>query len=325
MKPAAIGIDLGGTNLKVAVVDADGRALAKDTQECDVARGPEHVMAQMGAICEELLRHADCPRQQVRGVGLGTPGPLDLDKGEIVWAANLPGWRNVPIRDSLSRVLRLPVILENDANAAAFGEFWAGAGRDHGDMVLLTLGTGVGSGVIVDGKLLRGHFENAGELGHWIMDAEGLPCPCGQRGCLEQYASASAVGRRALAAIEEGAKTTLRALREQGVAITSREVAAAARAGDPLARSVWDDACKFLALACVNIQHAFNPALIVLGGGLAEAGDFLLGRVRDKFREYTWKLHNDQPQIALAQLRSDAGMIGAAGLVWSKTANSELQ
>lgn len=317
MKPAAIGIDLGGTNLKAAILDAEGTVLAKVAMECDVARGPDPVIADMRTLCEQLMREANIARENVLGVGLGTPGPLDFKKGEIVWAANLPGWKNVPIRDSLRRAVGLPVILENDANAAAFGEFWAGAGKDHGDMVLLTLGTGVGSGVILDGKLVHGHFENAGELGHWIVQPNGLPCPCGQRGCLEQYASASAVARRVTEAMAAGAESSLRELHKQGKPITSREAAMAAQAGDALSQRIWDEACKFLAIACVNIQHGFNPALVVMGGGLAEAGEFLMAPVRKHFREQTWKLHEDQPKILGASLRYDAGVVGAAGLVWA--------
>lgn len=317
MKPVSIGVDLGGTNLKAAILDESGAVLAKIAKECNVSRGPDAVIAEMAALCHALIEQVGCQRRDVLGVGLGTPGPLDFQKGEIVWAANLPGWRNVPIRDALSRAVSLPVILENDANAAAFGEFWAGAGKDHGDMVLLTLGTGVGSGIILDGKLVHGQFENAGELGHWIVQPDGLACACGQRGCLEQYSSASAVARRVSRAIAEGEQSSLSELHHQGVAITSREAAAAAEAGDALAGRIWDEACKYLAIACVNIQHAFNPALVVMGGGLAEAGELLLDPVRHHFRERTWKLHNDQPKIIGAKLRYDAGVIGAAGLIWA--------
>ena len=308
----AIGIDLGGTNIKAALVADDGAIAVKSKRVCDPARGPEPVVNEMAQMCAELTAEAGISRERIVGVGLGTPGPLDFDRGMILKAANLPGWIEVPIRDWLQSSVGFPVVLENDANAAAFGEFWAGSGRGGGDMVMLTLGTGVGSGVIVNDRLLRGHFGNAAELGHMIVVPAGLLCGCGQRGCLEQYASASAVARRVHSAIQAGAPATLAA----GSMPNARDIEQAARAGDELCRRIWQEACLYLAVACVNIQHAFNPATIILGGGLAEAGDFLLDPVRDEFKKQTWSLCNDQPSIIAAALGYDAGVIGAAGLAW---------
>jgi glucokinase len=242
---------------------------------------------------------------------LATPGPLDRREGRIVRTANLPGWKDVPIRDPLRGKTGLPVTLENDANAAAFGEYCSGAGRGDKDLVMLTLGTGVGAGVILNGRILHGHFGNAAELGHMIVVVDGLPCPCGQRGCLEQYASATAIVHRAAQYRDShGAVTLLRA----------EDVANGAANGDPLCGRVWDEACLSLAVACVNIQHAFNPAKIVLGGGMSLAGHMLLDRVRRFFREQAWSLHTDAPEIVLAQLGPDAGVIGAAMLAMLPTA-----
>jgi glucokinase len=206
----------------------------------------------------------------------------------------------------------MPVVLDNDGNAAALGEFWAGAGRGCRDMVLLTLGTGVGAGVILDGKLLRGHFENAAELGHMIVQAEGEPCPCGQRGCLERYASAAAVARFAEAA---GFSPRGGAAKEGRQGIDAEQVALAARQGDPGCARVWDDACRYLAIACINIQHAFNVERVVLGGGMSAAGDSLIDGVRKHLERETWSLHNDAPTILLATLGNDAGVIGAAAMI----------
>ncbi|MEK7786066.1 MAG: ROK family protein, partial [Chloroflexota bacterium] len=250
--------------------------------------------------------------ERIVGIGLATPGPLDLDEGRIIRTANLPGWKDVPIRDTLRQKTGLPVTLENDGNAAAYGEYRCGAGRDGGDLVMLTLGTGVGAGVILNGRILHGHFDNAAELGHMIVVVDGLPCPCGQRGCLEQYASAHAIVHRVLLADPNHKK-------DAAVAIRAEDVAQAAANGDPLCERVWDETCLYLAIACVNIQHAFNPSKIVLGGGLSNAGALLLDRVNAHFRKHSWSLHADAPEIALAQLGPDAGVIGAAMLAMPQT------
>jgi glucokinase len=304
----AVGIDLGGTNLKVAAVSEDGRALASRITRTDASRGPDAIIADMVDLVDAVLAEAGRLRSDCAGVGVGSPGPLSPTSGRIIRCANLPGWDDVPLRARLADRLKLPVVLDNDANAAAYGEFWVGAGRDGADMVMLTLGTGVGSGVIVKGRILHGHFENAGELGHMIIVPDGLSCGCGQRGCLEAYASAAAVSRRV---IEKRPNTA--------AGLDAEQVAREARRGDAICLSVWTETCRCLALACVNIQHAFNPARVVLGGGMALAGAFLADPVREELRRLRWTLHDDLPEIILAELGSEAGVIGAAGLAWSLT------
>jgi glucokinase len=314
----AIGIDLGGTNLRTAIVDREGLIVARSDQPTLANRGPDAVIADIVASVDALIGGANVDRGSVAGVGLCTPGPLDLREGRIIHAANLPGWTNVPIRDALKERLHLLVALENDGNAAAFGEFRAGAGRGCDPLVMLTLGTGVGAGVVLDGRILHGHFDNAAELGHMVVVVDGLPCPCGQRGCLERYASADAVVRRVLDADQNrdrrGAVNPSRERERPDLTLRAEDIAQASVAGDPLCRRVWDEACLYLAVACVNIQHAFDPQRIILGGGLANAGDFLLDAVRIRFGERTWTLHDDAPEIVLAQLGPDAGVIGATAL-----------
>lgn len=318
MPSAAIGIDLGGTNLKVAVVTREGLISAQRTCPVDAVRGPSLVIADMVAAIDELLAENSMKRADLVGVGLGAPGPMDLRAGRIVQAANLPGWIDVPLRDELAGALGLPVIFDNDGNAAAYGEFWVGAGRGAADMVMLTLGTGVGAGVIIDGRVLHGHFDNAAELGHMIVVPNGLPCSCGQRGCLEQYASAGNVARRARGAVEAGESSSLAGLIHTGETIEAEHVAEHAWGGDSLARRIWDEACLYLAIACLNLQHAYNPAKVVLGGGMSQAGDFLLDEVRGHLEQQKWSLHDDLPEVTLATLGVDAGVIGAAGLAWQR-------
>ncbi|MCH7870503.1 MAG: ROK family protein, partial [Planctomycetes bacterium] len=237
LRRAGVGIDLGGTTLTGVMVDREGKRLAHRTTPAEVHRGPDAVIADMVELVDALLAEASLDRQSqladrkaLIGVGVAAPGPLSRQSGRIIRSANLPGWVDVPLCDRLGEALEVPITLENDGNAAAFGEFWLGAGEDGADLVMLTLGTGVGAGVILNGQILRGHFENAAELGHMIVVHDGLPCPCGQRGCLEQYASAGAVARRAAAGLERGDSSSLAAAVKNGAPIASEAVVSAARA-----------------------------------------------------------------------------------------------
>lgn len=311
----AVGLDVGGTDIKAALVDDHGRIAFKTVRPTGAERGPEAVLEDMADLAREVTTGADVSQSSVVGVGIGAPGPLSPRRGVILRAANLPGFENVPLRDELARRLALPAVFDNDGNAAAYGEFWVGAGRHVADMVLLTLGTGVGAGVILSGRLLHGHFENAAELGHIIVEVGGRACRCGQRGCLEQYASASGVARRAIEELRAGANSVLTRSTVSLEGITSKAVADAARSGDPLAARIWDDACRYLAVACVNAQHSFNPAMVVLGGGMSAAGDLLIDGVRGHLHQQRWSLVEDLPELVLAKLGNDAGVIGAGGLM----------
>ncbi|MBN2447751.1 MAG: ROK family protein, partial [Phycisphaerae bacterium] len=277
-------------------------------------QGVDHVIDRMAGFVGELIKLGKVRKASVAGVGVGAPGPMSHSAGIIIGAPNLPGWKNVPLRDRLRDATGLPTTLENDANAAAFGEFSAGAGKDVRSLVMLTLGTGVGGGVVMDGQLWRGHFDNAGEIGHTIIVPRGRPCPCGQSGCLERYASANAVGERLVEAVKSGEPSSLKPRIAAGESITSRDVLEAMNAGDALALQTWDEACFYLALACVNVQHCFNPELIVLAGGLINAGDKLLDPVRQHFESLHWHVADDAPEIVFATLGTDAGTIGAAML-----------
>ncbi len=309
-----IGIDLGGTNIKAGVVDPAGKLVRRTSIATEADRGFEHVFARLVRLVEDLLSQAGLTSTDVCAIGFGTPGPMSHEKGVIYAAPNLPGWDNIPLRDRFAEATGLPVALDNDANAAAFGEFTAGAGRGTRDMVMLTLGTGIGGGIILDGRLLRGTFDNAAEIGHTIAVPGGRPCPCGQRGCLERYSSANAVAERLIEAIEAGETSSLDPAARTGPRPTSADVARAAREGDALAARIWDEMCLHLAIGCVNIQHMVNPETIVLGGGMIRAGEQLLAPVRAHFRKQVWPVPQDYPRIELATLGDDAGIIGAAAL-----------
>lgn len=307
-----IGIDLGGTNIKGGLCDEQGQFRARHSIATQAAAGFEHVVSRMAALVDELLNHAGFSKSDITGIGVGAPGPMSHSKGMIYGAPNLPGFVNVPLRDRFAEVTGLPVTLENDANAAAFGEFTAGAGKDVRNMVMLTLGTGIGGGIVLDGRLLRGFFDNAGEIGHTLVVPGGRLCPCGQRGCLERYASANAVAERLAEAVATGEKSSLQSKVESHTPFDARDVLEAADGGDALAARIWDETCYYLALSVVNIQHVLNPELVVFAGGLINAGPRLTERVSAHFDKLAWKIAPDAPRIALATLGTDAGTIGAA-------------
>jgi glucokinase len=309
-----IGIDLGGTFIKGGICDASAKLVHKDSISTEAEQGFEHVVGRMGALVNQLLTGHGLDKSQVAAIGVGAPGPMSHAKGMIYGAPNLPGFVNVPLRDRFAEVTGLTVDLENDANAAAFGEFTAGAAHDADTMVMLTLGTGIGGGVVLHGKLWRGVFDNAGEVGHMIIVPHGRPCPCGQKGCLERYGSAAAVADRLREAVDAGEDSVLKGQCAAGGALDARDVESAARAGDALAQRIWDETCTYLALAIVNLQHLINPEVVVLAGGLINAGDRLLDPLKQRFREQSWKIAPDHPQIRLATLGTDAGTIGAAML-----------
>ncbi len=314
-KTLRIGIDIGGTFIKGAVCDDSARVLHERMIATEAGGGFEHVLCRIVDLVEALITAAAIPRERFVGVGVGAPGPMSHEHGIIYEAPNLPGWRNVPLRERLSaRLNKMPVTLENDANAAAFGEFSAGAGRGGHSLVLLTLGTGVGGGVILKGQLWRGAHDTAGEIGHIVVVPAGRPCTCGQRGCLERYASATAVAQRCSEALAAGRRSLLQP------PIDAQAVCVAMQAGDPVALEVWDECCRTLALAMISVHHLLNPDRIVLAGGLSNAGDWLLRPVERYFRQMTWKIAPDLPQIRLATLGSNAGMIGAAMLATAQKA-----
>lgn len=312
----AIGIDIGGTSIKAAIVDHAASIVAQNLLSFDATTSPKDVIDRLATRIESIIKSNGITLDHIIGVGVGVPGPLDAQSGVVLQCANLPLWRNVALREMTSDRFGQPVVIDNDGNAAAYGEYWVGLPDRTDDLVVLTLGTGIGAGCVLDGALLRGHFQNAAELGHMIVEAGGLPCPCGQRGCLEQYASAGAVARLAARTIEDQDPNMWLELTKDGLPFDAARVVQLAKQGDKICCEVWDDACKYLALAIVNIQHMYNPARVVLGGGMSDAGDFLLQNVQQFLQQQRWTLCPDIPEVSLAQLGPEAGVVGAAGLAF---------
>ncbi len=298
-----VGLDLGGTNIKARLVDQAGTVLAASDSPTLIDEGPECVMSRMAEAARAVCDTATVSIRDVVGVGVAAPGPLDMANGIIEKSVNLSGWIDVPLSQRLESSLGRPVTLLNDARAACFGEHWVGAGRGVDDLVMFTLGTGVGGGVISGGKLLFGHFSQAGELGHIIVNQGGRVCGCGQGGCLEAYASESHMVQRG---IELG-------VFPEGKAFGVPALLAAAGSGNEPAQRIWDECCSAIATACVTLQHVVNPRLILLGGGVAAAGTTVLEPVRRALGTLTWQMTHDVPEVELAALAHSAGAIGAAG------------
>jgi glucokinase len=311
-----VGVDLGGTNIKAGLLDAEANVKTQLSIPTQVDAGREQVITNIATAAERAIADAGVGPGEVVGIGIGSPGPLSHRQGTIINPGNLPCLQNVPIREIMTERTGIKTTLENDANAAAWGEFWAGAGKDVSDLVMFTLGTGVGGGIITDGKLLRGHFENAAELGHMPVIPDGRECSCGQKGCVEAYSSAYFVARHAEDLITGGRASSLKARMDAGEMLKAEHIVEAAKAGDEVAVEVWDKACYCLGVATVLAQHVTNPQRVVLAGGMIAAGDFLLDRIRQYAKDLAWKLLDDRPEISFATLGDDAGFIGAAGCAW---------
>jgi len=314
MSQILIGIDLGGTNIKIGCFDPDLRLIGRTSVPTAADMCADAVVDRLGRAVEGLVREGGSDKQDMAAAGIGTPGPADYRKGIIFQCANLPTFRDVPLRRMVSDRLGCPVAFDNDANVACYGEFAVGAGRDTQDMVFFTLGTGIGCGIVAQGRLIQGATGNAAEVGHTIIYPDGRLCGCGQRGCVEAYASASSTAKRATEALLAGEASSLREVLEQNGEVTSKDVYEHLSRGDALASRIADETAKALAVVCVNMLHTTDPARIVFAGGMIAAGDALLNGIRTAFARQIWHLKKEAVEMVFASLGEDAGIIGAAAL-----------
>ena len=306
-----IGIDLGGTNIAVGIVDETYRIVGGAHQPTRADQGAETLLDDISVCVKNALALSGLALQDCAGAGIGVPGTCDTRAGIVRYAHNI-GWDGVPVTQALRKRLGLPVFLANDADSAALGEVCAGAARGCESALLVTLGTGVGGGFVVDGKIYNGHRSLGGEFGHMCIQMDGEACSCGQRGCWEAYASATALIRQAVAAAQQHPDSALNRV----PALDGRSIYACAAAGDPAARAVTDQYARYVGVGLVNFINALYPEVILLGGGVSGAGEALLAPVRDYVRANAFvrdaALH---PQVRAATLGGDAGIIGAAALV----------
>lgn len=314
-----LGVDLGGTHLRAALVDStDGRSLVTQQVATQARQGHEAVIERMAALIEQVIRSSAVSREQIGGIGIGVPGKLDLEKGLTLFLPNLAGnWPNVPLRQKIEERLHLPTWLINDARAMTFGEWRFGAGREVESIACFTLGTGIGGGLVVNGKLVLNLGGTAGELGHQTIDPNGPLCGCGNRGCLETYASGPAIAAMGIKAVVQGLTTRIAELAENDLnRITPELIYRAACDGDPLAQEIYRQVGEYLGVAAANVIVAVGPQRIVIGGGVAQAGDLLLEPIRRTVQARARIASLEGVEIVLAKLGTQAGLVGAA--MWAK-------
>jgi len=317
VNPLVIAIDIGGTNLRAAFVDRDGRIFGRERLVTLLTRN--------GLITQlaDVIRRMKAKDKRVCAAGIGFPGPMKIDQGIVLTPPNIPDCANLPLKKILERATNLPVFLENDANAAALGEYWIGAAEGAESMVCITLGTGIGGGIVLNGKVWHGAGDVAGELGHMTVRPGGRMCGCGKRGCIETYASASGVARTARAKIQRNKHSAILALAGgKASAITSAIVYQAAMRGDVIAGKVLEETGRILGMAIGNLLNILNPAMVVLTGGLARAGRLLFDPLRAEVPKHCFPAAFRGTRIVPGKLGDDAGMAGAALSAFQKMKNS---
>jgi len=320
--PFYAGVDLGGQSIKIGLVDDRGRVLHHHRIPTDTERGPEDGARRMADAVRHVAHQVGLQIADIACVGLGSPGTMDVPAGMLLEPHNLPGWSNFPIRDRLAHHLGRPVAFANDANAAAFGEFWVGSGRDFTSMVLFTLGTGIGCGIIVGDLLIDGENSHGAECGHSIIDYhdDARVCPCGQPGHLEAYASATGVVRRTEEALATDRPTSLRQRVQRGETLSPLMLAEEAEQGDDLSLELVFETAMYIGVGTVTLLHTIDPKGVVLGGAMtfgghdSPLGRQFLGRIRKEVQKRAFPVIADRIQIDYASLGGDAGFIGAAGI-----------
>jgi glucokinase len=311
-----LGIDLGGTNIVAGAMPEDGSLeIAMRSQPTHAELGADVVASRIiqiiGDVMTATMEETGARREDFIGVGIGAPGPLDREKGLVIVAPNL-GWRNFPLRDLIADGVGLPATLDNDANCATLGEWWCGAAKGGRNVVGLTIGTGIGGGLILDGRLYHGASDVAGELGHTTIDSTGRRCKCGNYGCLEAYASGPNIAERAREAIASDEPSLLRDLVGGNLElITAQTVYDAATQGDEIAREVVRDTAKFLGIGVANLLNIFNPDVVVIAGGVTQAGDALFEPMRAEVRRRAFRPAVEACRIVAATLPGTAGVVGA--------------
>ncbi len=314
MKKAAIGVDIGGTNVKLGLVDDRGNIILRDHFPTKESPGRQ---ALLNAISSHVLSLASKARGlhfKLTGVGIGAPGPIDVERGFVYFFPNIPGWKKTPLKKILEKKLKLNVCVDNDANAMAFGEYVFGAGRGSKNMIALTLGTGVGGGIVLDGKLFHGSSFSAAEIGHLKINEEGPLCACGNRGCIEAYVGNGYFVREVKKRLDAGAKSILTKWIRQGRELTPKLVQDAARARDTFSKKMWEETGAHLGTALSGLVDILNPDRVVIGGGIALGGEMILGPVRRTIAKKAFPIAARSAKVLPARLSADAGLIGAAAL-----------
>lgn len=318
--PFYMGVDVGGTNIKAGVVANDGTPLSRASVPTEATKGPEAGVQNIGKAVEKALAECSLSMDDIRAIGLATPGTMDIPAGMLLNPHNLPGWRDFPIRQRVARRLDKPTILQNDANAAAYGEYWSGAGREAHSLVCWTLGTGIGCGIVIGDLVLQGEHSHGAECGHVIIAMEnGRLCASGQYGTLEAYASGTAIVQRCREALEAGRDSLINEKIAPGDRLTPLLIAQAAEAGDTLADELIMQTAKYMGVGTTTVMHTIDPDMVLLGGAMTfgrnetELGRRFLARIKEEVKARAFPVPYAKTRIDYATLAGNAGYIGAAG------------
>ena len=310
-----IGCDLGGTNLRAAIVDVENGSIIHQMSMPTLARdGHETLMKRMAGLFLQMIEWAGIKKEDIGGIGIGVPGVLDLEKGETLFLPNLPGtWPHVPLADTITKLTGLPTVLLNDVRSITNGEWRFGAGRGLDTIAVFAVGTGIGGGLVINGQLHLGIGGTGGEVGHMTIDYSGPVCGCGNKGCLEALASGPAIAAMGMKAVTQGLTTRIGEMCEYDLnRITPELIAQAAREEDPIAMEIYERAGFYLGIAAANVCVAVGPRRIIIGGGVAQAGDLLLAPVRRTLQERVTVIPIEQVEVVQSQLGNNAGVIGVA-------------
>lgn len=311
-----IGIDVGGTNVKIALVD-DGKIIYSNSVPTYAKMGYEYTVNNIKQAIKDLMKETNTETKDIQGIGFDFPGQVDCKTGVVKLAPNIPGWVNVPIAQMIEDEFHIPTRIDNDVRCAALGELKFGAGRGCENFICITVGTGIGSGIVINGKVVRGASNAAGELGHIKLQMNGGPiCGCGDTGCLEAFASGPSIVAMAQDYIRGGKSTKFREMAAaEGGEITPYMVAKAAEAGDPVAKRIFEIVGEYIGIGLTSVINLLNPEKVIIGGGVAEAGDLLFDPIKRTIKERAMVVAGEAVEIVPAELGNSAGVIGASMLI----------
>ncbi len=314
MEKWLVGVDLGGTTIKIAFITMDGHIVEKWEIPTNIELDGKNIVPDIAISIDAKLEELSEPKEKLAAIGMGAPGFIDMKTGFIYHAVNI-GWRDYPLKEELEKATGLSVTVDNDANIAAIGEMWRGAGDGEGNLLMVTLGTGVGGGIIVNGHIMHGTNGMAGEIGHITSIPDGgAPCNCGRMGCIETIASATGISRISKEKALKDTTSALYKILEQNGEVQAKDVAAAAEKGDKVAIETLEEVTFHLGLVIANLANSINPGKIVIGGGVSKAGNTLMERLQEKFKHYALPRVAEGAELKVATLGNDAGVIGGAWL-----------
>ena len=308
----SLGIDIGGTNIAAGVVDESFNIVSKSKVKTNSARGYEEVLRDIALAGELAVKDAGLSMEKIKWVGMGCPGTCNIDSGIVEYANNLK-WENVPLRRFVGDALGIPAYIENDANAAALGEYYAGAAKGVKSAIIITLGTGLGAGIIIDGKIFSGSNYAGAEIGHTVINVDGEQCTCGRKGCFETYCSATALVKFTKRAMEKNPDSLMKEIAEKEGKISGRTAFNAAKAGDKTGQEIVDYFIKNLACGIINTINVFQPDMLCIGGGVSNEGENLLNPLKMRIKKEVYSKNSaHNTEIALCKLGNNSGIIGAA-------------